>query len=404
MSEKFKQQLKDYADGKLSTEEQAEIEREIAKLEAYQEHMDELLQSGGQKSKPQSGQDERSMELNPKKAKQLMKQGKRRARYWSVGTVFGLLLLLSILNSAFISLFYSVGTPNRMDIYRDVIRSSFQVTIPNFTVSLSSSPSGILGMKYSGTMTKQIGSEWLSVGTYAQSLRLNQMLGSPLDTYRDGIRSTNMVFYLPEAMNTEMSGQEWARLEKLPEGTVAEAFVSFDQYYKTDAALKLFEGKEMDPLWLAVYKGELESGEDSQFATQPIGFPISPMWHYSDGKSVIKEEKKNGWFSSEKLTLTRYPSINLYGDGKLREDNFKDTLRLLQRYKSVSRTVVFPSTINQALDYVEANGVSIYGIAVTGPVKEILKLREASFVKQIRLGEVRLWNWNEQTGAALNSE
>lgn len=392
MTDKFKQQLKDLADGKLSALEQAEVEREMEKLELYQAYMDEMLEGSERESKAVNGESERSIELNPKQAKKLMQQGKRRARYWNVGTVFGLLLLLSIINSVIISLFYSIGDPSRTDIYRDVVRSAIQVTSPNVQVGLSSGPAGILGMKFSGPLTKKIGSEQETIGMYSQKFRLNQMLGSGTDTHT----ASKMVFYAPHA-SSEMSAQEWKRLEKLPEGTVAEAFISLDQFYETDTALKLFQNKEMEPLWLAVYKGEFEGTENEKYevAMEPIGFPTTPMWHYGDGERTVQQEKKPDSSRFQKMTITRYPIVEVYGDGKLREDNFKETLRLLQKYKSVAHSIVSSATINQTLNYVETNGVRIYGVAVTGPVKEILKLREESFVNGIKLGEVRLWNWDE---------
>lgn len=41
------------------------------------------------------------------------------------------------------------------------------------------------------------------------------------------------------------------------------------------------------------------------------------------------------------------------------------------------------------------NGIHLYGAVITGPVKELLTLREVSWVQDLRVGEVRLWNWNE---------
>lgn len=392
MTERFKQQLKDYTAGKLSAEERAQVEQEIAKLEVYQEHMDELLFDDNNHIEPPV--QEQSIPFNPKQARKIMNQGKRRARYWSVGTVFGLLLLLSLVNSIVTSLFYSTGEPARQSIYGDVLESAIAVTNPNISVAFSSSPGGILSMKYYGNMTKVIGSEHVTVGRNTQTVRFNQMIGST-NTYSQAQGSSNMMFYLPEATDKSMSKQEWARLEKLPEGTVAEAFISFDHYYTTDAALKLFEDKEVNPVWLAVYKGESKDDGDGMYVRRPLGFPSTPIWHHGDGETIKYGKQKTGLFSSSSSSSTSYPGVETYGDGKLRNDNFIDTLKLINKYKSVARSVIYSSEIKDALTYVEANGVTIYGMVVTGPTKELLKLRETSFVQHIRIGEVRLWNWTE---------
>lgn len=392
MTERFKQQLKDYTAGKLSAEERAQVELEIAKLEVYQEHMDELLSDDSNQMEPPV--QEQSIPFNPKRARKIMNQGKRRARYWSVGTVFGLLLLLSLVNSLVTALFYSTGEPMRQSIYGDVLESAIAVTKPNINVAFSSSPTGILAMKYYGNMTKVIGSEHVTVGRNTQTVRFNQMIGST-DTYSQAQGSSNMMFYLPEATDKSMSKQEWARLEKLPEGTVVEAFISFDHYYTTDAALKLFENKEVNPVWLAVYKGESKDDGVGMYVRRPLGFPSYPIWHHGDGETIKYGKKKTGLFSSSSSSSTSYPGVETYGDGKLRNDNFIDTLKLINKYKSVARSVIYSSEIKDALTYVEANGVTIYGMVVTGPTKELLKLRETSFVQHIRIGEVRLWNWTE---------
>lgn len=384
MTERFKQQLKDYAEGKLSGEEQAELEREMAKLEAYQEHMEDMLENKDRQFFHESKHE--SPELNPKKAKRLMKSGKRKARFWSVGTVFGLFVILTFLNSAITSVYYSTGKPIRQDFYRDVLSSAVAVSRPNTTVALSSGPTGILSMKYSGMLNKQIGTEYVAAGAYEQTIRLNQSLGNGTDPYRQGGSSNGVYFHLPESVDQERSSVQWNRLSMLPEGTVAEAFVSLDRYYTTDEALKLLSDFDLKLLWLAVYTGE-DKGADAGFVYQPLGFPLNPIWHYDDIESIVRDGS---------MTTTKYPAIQETGDGERRDQNFIDTLKLLQKQKSITSAIVPFSQIKKALAYVEENGVSIYGLVLTGPSKELLKLQEAPVIKDIQLGEVRLWNWTPE--------
>jgi hypothetical protein len=361
MTDRFKQQLKDYAEGKLPAEEHAQVEQELAKLETYQKHLDEMLQEDSQSARQTA---EHTMQLNPKQARRLMKRGKRKARYWSVGTVFGLLLLLSMLNSVFTSLFYQTGNPERQFAYSDVLRSAIAVTTPNIELSLSSSPANLLGMKFFGSTRKKIGSENVIVGTYSQTFRLNQMIGGSNFSYRETQNNLNLLFYLPGSSDSSLSSSEWNQLAKLPDGTVAEAYVSLDQIYKADEIAKLFTGKELDVVWHAVYIGQEELIDDVLGVTVPIGYPVYGLYHHKNGGLV--------------------------------SDGFTETLQLLIKYKSITRAVVPTSTIKQALHYVQENGETIYGVVVTGPAKELLKLRDTAFVKQIRVGEVRLWNWNGQ--------
>lgn len=275
-----------------------------------------------------------------------------------------MLLLLSVLNSILTSLYYTTGSPMRQSVYSDVLKSALAVSRPNIEVSLSSAPTNILATRFFGTITKQIGSESETVGTYSQTFRLNQWIGTRVDTYLDTQNRTNLFFYLPSATETVRSSNEWSRLEKLPEGTVAEAYVSLDNYYEQSDVLSKFDGKEMDLVWYAVRTAVEGSEIGEQAVWNPLGFPTIPLYHH----------EKNG----------------------LQTDDYKQTLQLLLEYKSITRSVVSTKLVKDALGYADDNGVQIYGVVATGPVRELLKLQEVSFVRAIRIGEVRLWNWNQK--------
>lgn len=49
--------------------------------------------------------------------------------------------------------------------------------------------------------------------------------------------------------------------------------------------------------------------------------------------------------------------------------------------------------VDNRLDYVEKNGVNVYGSVVTGLTKEIQRMLKNKSVKSANVGEVELWNW-----------
>ncbi|MDQ0059751.1 anti-sigma factor C-terminal domain-containing protein [Paenibacillus harenae] len=207
-------------------------------------------------------------------------------------------------------------------------------------------------------------------------------------------------FYLPDNDIEIMEAPGSSKLSMLPEGTVAEVYVSFDRMYTTDEAPILFEGKDMKPVWLAVYTGE--AGEEgTAIVSAPVGFPTQPMWHAGDGVTTVSNVKKFLWRTVEKGTVTSYPSIESYGSGVARNDNFLSTLRLLSEHKEITNYYTSFFEVDRVLEYVEENGVSIYGMVVTGPTKELLALKDATFVNYMHVGEVRLWNWG---GATVESK
>lgn len=394
--EHFKRQLEAYKEGKLSPEEREELERELGKLEWYQHYVEESLDS--EESVPSAdGRAENMTEalpFNPQKAKRLMKRGKWRARTWSAGSVIGLLLLAMIVNSIIVSIYYNSGTPEKRDLYADVIESAIAVTRPNTTISLSSSPSSLLGIKYFGDFMKQVGDDRVYIGEMDTTLflawpRLIQ------ESENKHSSAGDRPSFLPKTENRDESAADWSKLSKLPEGTVAEAFVSFDRLYTTDEALKLFEGKEMEPVWLAVNAGNTDE-EHSVYNDSPVGFPAKPMWHYGDGATTVTDEKNFLWRTVQRGTVTSYPSVETYGSGNVRNENFMDTLRLLSEHKAITNYYTAFFDAAEVLQYVEENGVSIYGMVVTGPTKELLKLKDEAFVSRINVGEVALWNWNER--------
>ncbi|NRG46512.1 anti sigma factor C-terminal domain-containing protein [Bacillus sp. CRN 9] len=47
-------------------------------------------------------------------------------------------------------------------------------------------------------------------------------------------------------------------------------------------------------------------------------------------------------------------------------------------------------------DYIKENGFIPYGAVVTGPVKELLKLKEQPQLKAPILGDMHYWNWRKE--------
>ncbi|MGG3309886.1 anti-sigma factor [Paenibacillus lautus] len=417
MSEEFKQRLKDYADGNLSDEEKIEVEREMEKLEEYQAYLDEMMDNTSsisnralhKRADDQTG-------LSPKKEKRIVRRGKWKARISNTLTVISVFLVVSILSSIGTALFYGVGDPSRNDKYRDAIASAISISQPNIDVRLNSQGKVFFMQEVYGDIDKKVGTERVTVGEYT----VNFLFGLPsvdMD-WKEGSSGISQIFYRPDSSaETSSANQEedpkeqskeqhastssaksgdWSRLEKLPEGTVAEAYVSFNRFFSTDELLKQLENRDMEAVWFAV-----DTGPDDRFGghngviTDPVGFPSYPVWHHDDLTITSYKEEKRGWFGKIVSSGGHYPSIDTYGDGELRNEHFVKSLRLLQEYNLIADRVAPFVDVDASLAYVEKNGVRLYGAVITGPVKELLTLREVSWVRDLRVGEVRLWNWTE---------
>jgi hypothetical protein len=90
------------------------------------------------------------------------------------------------------------------------------------------------------------------------------------------------------------------------------------------------------------------------------------------------------------------PVLETYGSADLRNQNFLNTLNLLKEYEKMANRIAGKGDLRlqERIDYLNQNGIGIYGAVATGPSKEILKLKNEPWISGIIVGEVRFWNWS----------
>lgn len=245
---------------------------------------------------------------------------------------------------------------------------------------------------FSQTLTKHVGLESVVLGEVQVEKKL-LTVGSTI-TYETPGRQhlAEFVFVLPnEAFNAqnykdEMSPNVWKRLEKLPEGTVAELKLSTKDYMTPEQLLEKLERYDLHVLWMPLFTGEFES--------------FTP-----------------GWYGGSANWKAPYDLIGLYGGDSHGDDNFgsrssitqlnsemiaesKDMLlsnmeELLTKGASYYENFLGLTNLPERYDYLKSKGFKVYGAVVTGPTKELLKLREETGIHEVQLGDVELWNWEQ---------
>ncbi|MGF7046272.1 hypothetical protein J2T13_000748 [Paenibacillus sp. DS2015] len=390
MSEGFKKKMKRYMDGTLPEEDRSEMEKELEKMEIYQSYMEEMMQEGEEVDIIHPRWNEDSPRLNEAK---ILRKGKWKARFSSASTVISMFLVFTVVTSIGTMLFYQWGEPDRGERYRDIVSSVVKLTQPNIEVNLSSSAGPYLGLKFTGEVRKQVGAARLTVGEFSGSFFLNFLRIYDFAWSEQG-QYSNALFHFPESEGFD-SDADWKRLKMLPEGTVAEAYVSYNKYLTTDELLAQFKNKNMEAVWFAVDNGDNnKTYDESGIITEPLGFPSEPVWH-SDDMTVTQQTTSKRWWGNAVVSQTgSYPSVDTYGDGDLRDVNFLKTLRLIQQYPSITKRLAPFYDIDGSVSYIEEHGVRLYGAVVTGPTKELLKLKDDPLVSNIRIGKVTLWDWN----------
>ncbi|MDR6226175.1 anti-sigma factor [Desmospora profundinema] len=375
MSEDFKEKWKQYREGTLTEEERAEVELELEKLEAYQTYLKERR--------------EKEESLVPKRVQWWRKWGPRLRRG---ALVTAILFVVGIVLTVLTAVYYDSG--DRLENYSDVAQATVALTQPNVeTGGMNTSTGFFFKLNLSSDLKKRIGDEFTKAGTLDVDLFFNRVSDRRWDWRLDEPG------WEPFHEAEQNDGLGWSRLENLPKGTVVEAYLAFDRPYQTQEVLDHMNPYRFLPVWYAVDTGE-ESGkwEEDDWLDERIGFPHEGIW--LDRFAESREETVEGRFFFGLGTVTsesiEFPEMDEYGSADIREQNFMDTFRFVVDHADMADQIVGFPTVRweERFRYVEQNGVQIYGAVITGPTKEVLKLKEEKWVKGVHVGEVRLWNWN----------
>lgn len=266
MSEDFKEKLKAYTEGRLSGKEKLDMEEELEKLELYQEFLEEHLDE----------KDSKQLNNKPnivKDADKIIKKSKWKARLQNGFITLILFYVFLAIVQTLSANYYGSGDPSKNYIYENVISRAIETTKPNAVINGSNFSSGTFFSQTVGvTYSKKIGARELGVGEVSIKFNFNRpTLASDVNPnlHNPGY------FINPRLVNSNQASlniksTDWNKLEKLHEGTVAEAYITFDKLYETDEVLKKFQGKNLRLLWLAVDTGANE--DSTYYVNDVLGF------------------------------------------------------------------------------------------------------------------------------------
>lgn len=366
MHEEFEKKLENYLNNNLPEDEMNDMEKELDKMEIYQTLIERKVENIKDRNF-----------LSNRKMLRIIRIAKWKARFLNSFIVIGLLIAFIFICYLSTNLFYSFGSPSREEIYRNVSELAIAISKPNVTINYSEvNKTAFFTMKLSANFVKRVGNTQKKVGEMDQLIYFNNTTYLNQRMYTQ----TNQ-FYLPLQENPNAISSDWMKLQLLPEGTVAEAYIYFDRLYPTDEILQKLSDKNVEPIWFAVHTGDLN---DKNNSIQPIGFTYHPIWLYENWETL-----KDGDIGTKKA-----PSLKPYDDAKLRNENFISTLKFLKKYNSITEKVVGKRLyLDKKINFVEKNGVKILGMVITGPTKEILKLKQETWIRGVTVGEIDWWNW-----------
>ncbi|WP_018932145.1 anti-sigma factor [Gracilibacillus lacisalsi] len=378
MNDSFQKKLEAYENGELSGKDLEEFEHELKKLETLQTFLEK---------------DDTDNIFLDQKEKQIIRKGKWRARIQTTFFVFLLFIGFTFISSILTSVYYAWGNPDRAEVLRNVVEHTLTITEPyGYLSGVNMNRGGLyFNMELSTPIKKQVGDEIFEVGEDQSHFFFSLLRRQEEERYRANSTTIPSFFY-PDSGTTVIS--DWNQLEKLPEGTVTSAYVSFSNLMETEEVMKLFSGKNIDLLWLAVDLGAENVDKQAEGAIfETIGFPSFPIWHDDDMILHDRKEEKGSFGSSTISESYSSPSYQ-EGDYDVLHQQFIKTLKFLQGHENIaSKVITGDLELENKISYLEEEGIKHYGVVITGPTKEILSLEEINAIAVLQIDEARLWNW-----------
>lgn len=268
-------------------------------------------------------------------------------------------------------IYYAFGTKSTT--LMDIASYTMYVTEPNTTLEELEFDMdfSLFSMDLSFEQFKQIGDEFYPAKTYNLKFAFDELVDKEISSrlekaYPKYPTQTNQWLVHPRTIPEFNTTEEAFKLAGLPEETVVEAYLSFNDLYAVEEVVKTMAG--VDVTWAAVYTGV----EDNMLSAEgnvvsPIGYPVLPDTTY--------------WSPFREATS--------------HEEVFLGMLKYLEPYEEIAVDVAAHKNLKLAerIDYLEQNGFMTYGVVVTGPKNEVEKLQSKPMIRYMKLGEVKLWNW-----------
>jgi hypothetical protein len=386
-----RQKLKSYLDEKLTAAESSIIEEHLDSCSRCQEAVDrEIAGLAGEPvaAGPAAGRGHGG--LSPARQDQILKQARWKTRLsmtFYVGAAFlGIFLILSIVNW----LYYFQGLPNRYDQASLFVAALTEMSFPNVAAVQRDKRAGnLFSAAARFDLVKAVGREFRYTGRMEMDICFNRLT---VERYWSGTAPDARLFFVYPGGGTlaliDDSSAAWDTLARLPEGTVAELAVSFTRTFTLAEAHAIFSEYDLALLWSAIDTGqEIDAGILRAGAWGELwGFN-----HYSGLEGLL----------TAKETVSGLSVDELHGDWEQKAGAFTRALAYVaENHKWAGQAIRRPGEdlkLPERLAFVQANGVKVYGVVVTGPTGELLRLRERPELRYAALGEVAWWNWDKKS-------
>lgn len=395
------QHWEEFLAGSCNEEISKQIEAHLQTCEQCQEKLEKALRE--QEAETIVKAESKDLELASKKQKRMLARARWKQRISTGMFWFSIFIIFTIVSSVLSGLYYGLGKESRGERIREVMTLMTEMTTPNITLgSGGSNVTPYFGMKSEYGLVKQVGRDYKEIGTLKENTRFS-FVTITRHWYGGRGLDIKLSFLNPDYLsneNRDWLNESWLQLEKVKESTVAEVALSLDKKYPLNEIERLFSGYDLDVVWLAVDTGK--GGGDYPYLSQFHGIWGMPQWPQSDILHGIWN-KEPDYETVEKRGL--FGKIVSGGYSHVRtgpsEESFKQAIAFLKDNQSWAKSYPhgfwdrkFIEELEHVESYVNEHGVNIFGVVVTGPSEEILKLKDHPAVTYATVGEIDWWNWN----------
>ncbi|MCT2534806.1 anti-sigma factor [Aquibacillus koreensis] len=167
------------------------------------------------------------------------------------------------------------------------------------------------------------------------------------------------------------------QLEKIDDGHVAQVSFSTRERMEPEQLRKIISKYDVEIHQMPIYAGELKAFN--------VGMSSSGSLTWVDGlllRPFIEYDDKNRW-SSKNHALTRQEDLAHAVD-----QFYQDLEWLIEHGDYYDK-----ETDEKRLSYLKENELAVYGATVTGPIREIERLKEEEMFYEFNLGGIEVWNW-----------
>ena len=407
--EEFKAMKDRYLQGNITPAEERDMENHLENCADCRAIVDQEM-AAGEPEVPTGllSAGNTSYRIDEKKQQRILRRAKYKNRFSLALFMFALFIVLSFAGTLLSSIYFNYGgAEGRLYKTQKTAALLTEFTFPNVTVPAYSQPFPLLlsgagwgdsssvkvepyfAVRGSYAMQKRVGREDYPVG----HININQFFSSLNVKWQwQGERFDDYLYFVyPEQQDDGNTGETktnlnneaeptWQALEMLAAGTVAEMSVSFDRTYTVDQVKSLLSDYDLDITWYAISTGQEANPHYPEDRHGPQS-AFQGVWGFPDLSQNM---------------LSEYSPIDS-DDGAIREKYVLESMQFLAENKWTARKIYRgePETLQipARYKYVKENGIHVYGVVVTGPSKELLKLKDIDVINSPALGEVRLWNW-----------